>query len=103
MELLGFLYSFFNWFSFDAIINFLKENSGTAKEPLRYIGSAIAIIPAFGSCLGQGIAVGRFAEAISRNPEVAPIIKSNFITGCAIAETSVLLSFLISILILYAG
>lgn len=67
------------------------------------IGAGICMgIGAIGPGIGEGIAVSKALEGMARQPETTSTLRTNMITGCAIAETTGLYSLLISFLILFA-
>ena len=67
------------------------------------IGAGICMgIGAIGPGIGEGIAVSKALEGMARQPEVTGTLRTNMILGCAIAETTVIYSLLISFLILFA-
>eukprot|EP01068_Selenidium_serpulae_P019843 Selendium_serpulae@DN7353_c0_g1_i1.p1 len=70
---------------------------------LGLIGAGIASLGMFGSGLGQGYAAGKAAEAVSRNPEAESKVRSMFLVGAAVAESSALYAFVISIMIILAA
>jgi len=67
------------------------------------LGAGIAILPAFGAGLGQGIAAGRAAEAVGRQPEARGAILSTMMVGGALAETSGIYGLIISMILLMAN
>ena len=64
------------------------------------VGAGMAMIGASGVGAGQGVAAGRAAEAVGRNPEAESKIRSMFIVGAAIAESSALYAFVIAIMLM---
>ncbi|WHP39332.1 MAG: ATP synthase F0 subunit C [Mollicutes bacterium] len=54
-----------------------------------------------GSGIGQGIAAGRAAEAVGRNPEAEGKIRTMLIIGCAIAESGTIYGLMISLVLLF--
>jgi len=64
------------------------------------VGAGMAMIRASGVGAGQGVAAGRAAEAVGRNPEAESKIRSMFIVGAAIAESSALYAFVIAIMLM---
>lgn len=65
------------------------------------IGAGIACVGMIGTGMGQGYAAGKAAEAVSRNPEAESKIRSMMIIGSAIAESSALYAFVISIMLVF--
>ncbi|ENY70035.1 ATP synthase C chain, sodium ion specific (Lipid-bindingprotein) [Mycoplasmopsis bovigenitalium] len=71
------------------------------KEGLIALAAGICMLGVIGTGLGQGLASGRAAEAVGRNPEAASKIRTIMIIGMALAETAAIYCFLISILLLF--
>ncbi len=71
------------------------------KEGLTAIGAGIAMIAGLGVGVGQGIAAGKAAEAVGRNPEAESKIRTMMIVGIALTETSVIYSLIIAILLIF--
>ncbi|MCS4537102.1 MULTISPECIES: ATP synthase F0 subunit C [Mycoplasmatota] len=71
------------------------------KQGLIAIGAGICMIGCFGTGLGQGLASGRAAEAVGRNPEAASKVRTIMIIGMSLSETAAIYCFLIAILLLF--
>lgn len=65
------------------------------------IGAGLAMVGASGTGAGQGIAAGRAAEAVGRNPEAEAKIRTMMIVGSAIAESAAIYGLIVSILLLF--
>ena len=65
------------------------------------IGVGLAMIGASGVGAGQGIAAGKAAEAVGRNPEANSQIRTMLIVGMAIAESAAIYALIVSILLLF--
>ncbi len=65
------------------------------------VGAGAAMVGAAGVGAGQGIAAGRAAEAVGRNPEAESKIRSMVILGLGIAESAAIYSLIVSILLLF--
>ncbi|MDR2632069.1 MAG: ATP synthase F0 subunit C [Treponema sp.] len=63
------------------------------------IGAGIAVLSGIGAGIGIGLATGKAAEAISRQPEVSGKIQTVFFLGIALAEATAIYGFVIAILI----
>ena len=63
------------------------------------IGAGIAVVGALGAGIGIGIATGKAAEAIARQPEAEGKINKTLILGCALAEATAIYGFIIALLI----
>ena len=61
------------------------------------IGAGIAIGPA----VGEGNAVGKALEGMARQPEMANLLRTNMILGCAITESTGIYSLVIALLLLF--
>jgi F-type H+-transporting ATPase subunit c len=69
-------------------------------NPMIAIGAGIAVFAGLGAGIGIGIATGQTAEAISRQPEASGKIQSVFFLGIALAESTAIYGFVISILLI---
>lgn len=65
------------------------------------VGAGLCMMGCIGTGLGQGLASGRAAEAVGRNPEVRSKIRTIMIIGMSLSESSAIYCFLIAILILF--
>ena len=65
------------------------------------IGAGLAMVGASGVGAGQGIAAGRAAEAVGRNPEAESKIRTMLIVGMGIAESAAIYALIVSILLLF--
>ena len=59
------------------------------------IGAGIAI------GFGEGNAVGKALEGMARQPEMANLLRTNMILGCAITESTGIYSLVIALLLLF--
>ncbi|EGV00441.1 ATP synthase F0 subunit C [Mycoplasmopsis columbina] len=66
------------------------------------IGIGLAMLGTFGTGLGQGIAAGKAAEAVGRNPEAASKIRTMMLIGSGVAESAAIYSLLISFILMFA-
>ena len=64
------------------------------------LGAGIAVIGALGAGIGIGIATGKAAEAIARQPEAESKINKTLILGCALAEATAIYGFVIALMII---
>ena len=62
------------------------------------IGAGIAVLGALGAGIGIGIATGKAAEAIARQPEAEGKINKTLILGCA--EATAIYGFVIALMII---
>ena len=66
------------------------------------IGAGIAIgFGAIGPAVGEGNAVGKALEGMARQPEMANLLRTNMILGCAITESTGIYSLVIALLLLF--
>lgn len=65
------------------------------------VGAGLAMIAGLGPGIGEGIAVSKALEAISRQPECRSEITSTMLLGCAIAETTGIYSLIIALILLF--
>ncbi|MBZ4195610.1 ATP synthase F0 subunit C [Mycoplasma sp. CH-Wi4] len=66
------------------------------------IGIGLAMFGGVGVGLGQGLAAGRAAEAVGRNPEAAGKIRTMMLVGQAVSESAAIYSLVVSILLMFA-
>jgi F-type H+-transporting ATPase subunit c len=73
-------------------------------SPYTPLAVALAIgLGAIGPGIGIGLAAGQAYNAIGRNPEAEPLIRTNLILGLAFAEAIAIYSLLIAFLVLFIG
>ena len=66
------------------------------------IGAGLCMgIGAIGPALGEGNAVGKALEGMARQPEMANLLRTNMILGCAITESTGIYSLVIALLLLF--
>ena len=79
-----------------------EETAAEAQGFDKGLASAIAIgLAAMGGALGMGIATGKSAEGISRQPEAEGKIRSTFMLGLVFIETAIIYALLVVILIIF--
>ena len=59
-------------------------------------------IAAFGTCIGQGLAVKSSVEGIARNPEASGKITVTMLIGLAMIESLAIYALVVALIILYA-
>jgi F-type H+-transporting ATPase subunit c len=67
------------------------------------IGAACTGLAAVGIGIGQGFAAGKAVEGIARQPEAQGDLIKVMVVGQAIAETTGIFAFIISIVLLFAN
>ncbi|MDR3295148.1 MAG: ATP synthase F0 subunit C [Clostridiales Family XIII bacterium] len=70
---------------------------------LSALGSALTMVAAVGIGLGQGFAAGKAVESVARQPEAQSAILSTMLVGQAVAETTGIFAFIISIVLLFVN
>ncbi len=68
---------------------------------LKAIGAGMAAISMLGSGLGLGLMIGKFFEAVGRQPSVEERLSSYFYIGAGFIEAVALFAFAIAALILF--
>ncbi|OCN04771.1 ATP F0F1 synthase subunit C [Erysipelotrichaceae bacterium MTC7] len=68
---------------------------------LACLGAGIAMIGGLGAGIGQGVAAGKGAEAVGRNPEAADKIRSIMVLGIALAETTGIYALVVALLLIF--
>lgn len=70
-------------------------------EPtMRLLASAIAIaVGAIGPALALGILVAKAMEALGRNPEAEPAIRTNMVLGLAFTEAIAIYALVVALII----
>ena len=63
------------------------------------IGAGIAMLAALGAGLGMGIATGKAAEAVARQPEASGKINAILLLGCALAESTAIYTFVVALIL----
>lgn len=66
---------------------------------LAALGAGIAVLTAFGAAIGVGLAAGKGAEAIARQPEKAGAIRSLAFLGMVLAEACAIYGLLIALML----
>ncbi len=75
---------------------------GNIVDFARYIGAGICMgIGAVGPGLGEGYAAGKACEAVTRNPELAPLVTRTMLIGQAVTESVGIYSLVIALLLLF--
>ncbi len=67
------------------------------------IGAGIAVCSGIGTGIGQGNAAGMAASAVGRNPGARGSIMSTMLLGQAVAETTGLYGFAVSMLLMFVN
>jgi len=70
---------------------------------MEMIGAGLAALGVLGPGIGIGILAGLTSQAISRNPDAAPVIRANAIIFAAFAEGLGVLAIVIGVLIIFIG
>ncbi len=67
------------------------------------LGAAIVMIGILGIGIGQGFAAGKAVEGVARQPEAQGDILKTMLVGQAVAETTGIFAFIVSIVLLFAN
>ena len=65
------------------------------------IGAGLAVFTGFGAGIGMGIATSRACEAVARQPESTGKINQVLLIGLALAESTAIYGFVISIIMIF--
>ena len=63
------------------------------------IGAGLAMLAALGAGLGMGIATGKAAEAVARQPEASGKINAILLLGCALAAATAIYAFVVALIL----
>ncbi|HLI08657.1 MAG TPA: ATP synthase F0 subunit C [Ktedonobacteraceae bacterium] len=77
-----------------------------AAAPSQFTPLAVALaigLGAIGPGIGIGLAAGQAYNAIGRNPEAEPLIRTNLILGLAFAEAIAIYALLVAFLVLFVA
>lgn len=66
---------------------------------LALLGAGIAVMSGLGAGIGIGIATGKTAEAIARQPEASGKIMGAFLLGIALAEATAIYGLVIAFML----
>lgn len=78
------------------------ENIKAASTGDKAIASGLAIgLAGLGGALGMGIAIGKAADGISRQPEADGKIRTSLMIGLVFVETVVIYALIVSILVIF--
>ncbi len=78
----------------------MRVYKGGCMDSVGLIGAGLAVLSGLGAGIGIGIATGKTAEAISRQPEATKKISTYFFVGIALAEATAIYGFVVAIMIL---
>lgn len=67
------------------------------------IAAGLIALAAVGIGLGQGFAAGKAVESVARQPEASGTILQTMIVGQAVAETTGIFAFVVSIILLFVN
>ena len=72
-------------------------------QGIHYIAAAISMFVAIGAGIGMCMATGKAVEAVARQPEASGKISTVLLLGLALAETSIIFSFVMALMLVGAG
>ncbi len=82
----------------------IPKDPNAIGQGLKLLGAGLAVgLAGIGVGAGQGVAAGKLAEAVSRNPEQKSKIQSSAIVGLAISESAVIYALIIAILLIFVA
>ena len=67
------------------------------------IAAGIAALTGIGAGFGMGIATGKAAESLARQPEAKGSIMTALLIGLAFAETTAIYGFVVAVLLLFSN
>ena len=62
-------------------------------------GAGFAMLATLGAGLGMGIATGKAAEAVARQPGASGKINAILLLGCALAESTAIYAFVVALIL----
>ncbi|MCR5031764.1 MAG: ATP synthase F0 subunit C [Lachnospiraceae bacterium] len=65
------------------------------------LGAALAALSCLGAGISIGLATGKAADAVARQPEADGKIMRILVLGCALAEATAIYGFVLGILIIF--
>lgn len=68
---------------------------------LKAIGAGLACLGMIGAGIGLGALVGKYFEAVARQPEAEAKLKGMFFIGLAIVEAIALFAFTVAMIIIF--
>ena len=75
---------------------------GNIVEFARYLGAGLCMgLGAIGPGAGEGFAAGKACEAVTRNPELAPLITRTMLIGQAVTESVGIYALVIALLLIF--
>jgi F-type H+-transporting ATPase subunit c len=63
-----------------------KETAMTSDSLLPLAVALLIGIPAFGSCIGIGLATMKFLEGAARQPELVPVLQTKYFVGVGVTD-----------------
>ncbi|MBU0928961.1 MAG: ATP synthase F0 subunit C [Spirochaetes bacterium] len=71
------------------------------ETSIALIAAGVAVLSGVGAGLGIGIATGKTAESIARQPEASGKIQGIFFIGVALAESTAIYGLVVSLILLF--
>ena len=69
---------------------------------MEYIGVALCMLPAVAAGLGMGIATGKAADAVGRQPEASVKITSTMLLGMALTESCAIYGLVMALIMFFS-
>ncbi len=86
-----------------AILSTANAASGALVLMCSAIGAGFAMIAGIGPGVGQGYAAGKGTEAVSKRPQLQPMIVRTMFLGQAVAQTTGIYALIIAIILIFAN
>ena len=78
-----------------------KKGGNQMDVGLVAIGAGLAVFTGMGAGIGMGIATSKACEAVARQPEATGKINQVLLIGLALAESTAIYGFVISIIMIF--
>jgi len=83
---------------------FFMAIEGSIVDFARYMGAGLCMgIGALGAGAGEGYAAGKACEAVSRTPEMAPLITRTMLIGQAVTESVGIYALVVALLLIFVA
>ncbi len=85
------------------ILGTINSASGALILMCSAIGAGFAMIAGVGPGIGQGYAAGKATEAVSKRPQLQPMIIRTMFLGQAVAQTTGIYALIVAIILIFAN
>ncbi len=86
-----------------AILGTANSANGALVLMFSAIGAGFAMIAGVGPGIGQGYAAGKGTEAVSKRPQLQPMIVRTMFLGQAVAQTTGIYALIVAIILIFAN